>query len=107
MIQIKILNSCDGEIHGFTISGHSGYDEIGKDIVCAAVSSAAYMVANTLTDVLNVDANVCVDDGGRMDVRVSEKNLSECRAIFNGFKLHVILLEEMYPENLKVSYMEV
>ena len=27
----------------FSIKGHSGYSERGSDIVCAAVSSAAYM----------------------------------------------------------------
>lgn len=107
MIKIKILNSCSGEILGFEISGHSEYDEIGKDIVCAAVSSAAYMVVNTLTDVLNADADVRVGQDGYMSVIVNEKYLLDCRVLFKGFKNHVISLEEQYPENLKVSYLEV
>ena len=33
---------------GFEISGHAG-GSAGRDIVCAAVSSAVYMAANTVT----------------------------------------------------------
>ena len=41
----------DGDrLSGFTISGHSGFADAGKDIVCAAVSSASQLVCNTITD---------------------------------------------------------
>ena len=30
----------------FSVSGHSGSAEIGKDIICSAVSSASYMTVN-------------------------------------------------------------
>ena len=38
----------------FTIKGHSGFSEEGSDIVCAAVSSAAIMSVNTITEILGV-----------------------------------------------------
>ena len=44
-----IFTVTDKVIQGFEISGHSDYSEEGSDIICAAVSSAAYMTANTLT----------------------------------------------------------
>ena len=37
---------------GFEISGHSGYAEQGSDIICASVSSAAYMAVNTVTEII-------------------------------------------------------
>ena len=37
--------------YGFLISGHSDFAEEGYDIVCASISSAAYLVANTITEV--------------------------------------------------------
>ena len=37
---------------GFDISGHAMFAESGSDIVCASVSSAAYMAANTVTAVI-------------------------------------------------------
>ena len=30
-----------------------------------------------------------------------------CRSLFEGFKLHLLGLEEQYPENLQVRYAEV
>ena len=49
MIQV-IFTVKDNDICGFEISGHSDYAEEGSDIVCAAVSSAALMTANTITE---------------------------------------------------------
>ncbi|MFR2561614.1 MAG: ribosomal-processing cysteine protease Prp [Anaeromassilibacillus sp.] len=48
---------------GFRISGHSGSGEEGNDIICAAVSSAAYMTANTVTEIIGVEAQVAAEEG--------------------------------------------
>ena len=53
----------DERLTGFQITGHSGYGEQGTDIVCAAVSSAAILVANTATEVLHLNADVKEKDG--------------------------------------------
>ena len=37
------------KLYGFKISGHAGYADKGEDIVCASVSSAVQLVANTIT----------------------------------------------------------
>ena len=34
------------------VSGHSGYDTIGHDIVCSSISVAMYMSANLISKVL-------------------------------------------------------
>lgn len=44
MIQAEFLMAEGGAAAGFHITGHAG-GEAGTDIVCAAVSSAAYLVA--------------------------------------------------------------
>lgn len=108
MIKAEIYVSGSGNIVGFNISGHSGFSQSGTDIVCAAVSSAAYMTVNTLTEVLGADVDVNVDDRlGIMRASVSEKDVSRCSDILVGFKMHLILLEEMYSKNIKVNYVEV
>lgn len=108
MLKVEFFVSDVGDIKGFDISGHSGYDESGKDIVCAAVSSAAYMVANTIADVIGAQVDVTVeDDIGHMKFLVYDKYLSDCGYIFKGFKNHLLMLEEMYPDNIKVFYKEV
>ena len=106
MIKAEFFTTAFGELLGFSMKGHSGSAQAGYDIVCAAVSSAAYMTVNTVTDVLNVDARVAVDDGF-LRIRVQEKDARSCRSIFAGFKLHMLGLEEQYPNNIEVSYTEV
>ena len=55
MIQAKILRR-NGRTAGFSVSGHAGYADSGKDIVCAAVSSAVQLTANGITVVLHCPA---------------------------------------------------
>ena len=107
MIRVNFLTLETGEICGFEVCGHANYGEHGKDIVCAAVSSAAYMVVNTISDVLNVSAEVNVRDDGYMYLRVPDKSVYLCEILLKGLKNHLILMEESYPRNLKVNYEEV
>ncbi len=91
---------------GFRVSGHSGASEAGMDIVCAAVSSAAYLTANTVTDVMRVPAEASVS-GDAMVLRVPEKDASACGALLRGFRLHMLALQKQYPENIMLTDTEV
>ena len=106
MICVQILTLDCEEFVGFSIRGHADYGEAGTDIVCAAVSSAAYLVTNTVTEVLHADAQVSVLDS-QMKLQVTRRDAPLCRDLFAGFKLHLLGLEEQYPENIRVSYLEV
>ena len=88
----------DGNVpYGFLISGHSGFAESGEDIVCASVSSVAYMVANTITAILKVNAEIKVNDG-MMRLIVNKEQRHITKDILLGLKLHLEGLEEQYPE---------
>ena len=91
-------------ITGFSISGHSDYSEQGSDIVCAAVSSAAYMTANTATDILKLDCDITVNDGF-MELSLSGAEAQPAQVILNGLLLHLNALKEEYPDfiDLKIS----
>lgn len=105
MLKAEFFILDDGSIKGFDISGHSGYEESGKDIVCAAVSSAAYMAANTIVDVLGAQVDAVVEeDKGHMRFLVRGKYLPDCGYVLLGFKNHLLMLEEMYPKNINVFY---
>lgn len=106
MILIRFLSESTGNIVGFVMEGHAGYADQGEDIVCAAVSSAAYMTANTITEIIKAETEVAVEDG-MMFVRVVAGDAIRCRDIFAGLKLHLIGLEEQYPNRIQVNYMEV
>ena len=92
----------EGRLCGFTVTGHT--DNAGSEqakLVCAAVSSAVYLAANTLTDVIKADASVSVDDG-RMTLRLADTGESAA-AVLEGLRLHLIQLEEQYPTYLSTK----
>ena len=106
MIKAQFFADRSGRITGFHIKGHSGLADSGEDVLCAFVSSAAYMAANTITDIINADAKAQASDGD-MKVQVAKKDLDKCQVILAGFRLHLLETEKQYPENLKVINTEV
>ncbi len=101
MILAKFFSS-GNELVGFEISGHSGYAEEGSDIVCASVSSCAYMVANTVTEIYHVDADIRLHDGF-LKLVVPVSGAGELQKLFSGFELHLKALAEEYKSFLKVK----
>ncbi len=51
MIDIRVLTDRNGHIREVTFKGHAGMSGTGKDIVCAAYSTLAQYVANTLLNI--------------------------------------------------------
>ena len=88
-------------ITGFSLNGHTGFAEEGSDIVCASVSSAAYMAANTITDVLCLNAKIEVDDG-YMYLMLNSKDSLEAQTILKGFRNHITQLCSEYGKYIKV-----
>ena len=84
----------------FTIEGHSGSAEAGQDIICAAVSSAAYMAVNTITEILGQDVEADVSDG-YMKIVLSGRNQA-ATDILKGLKLHISELTKDYPDFIKI-----
>lgn len=107
MIKANFFTTKDGSLVGFDISGHSGLAEYGQDIVCAAVSSATFLVANTICEVMKIYAETYVDEQGGMCLRLKSQDAGSCSDVLLGFKLHLQNLEEQYPENITVNYLEV
>ena len=101
MTEIRFFGS-DGVISGYEISGHStssARDTEGKT-VCAAVSSAAYMTANTLSEIVGADLKAEVSDG-YMGVILKSK-VSESQITLKGFLLHASELAKDYCNYVKV-----
>ncbi len=97
MIKVSFLKKGEDFI-GFELSGHSGYAEEGSDIICSAVSSVAYMVANTVTEVIGEKASVTIDDGYMKFI--PEKASDEIQILFKGMTLHLNALAQQYGKYL-------
>lgn len=100
MIKVSFFTE-DKIISGFEFNGHSGYSEEGSDIVCASVSSATYMAANTITDVIGLKADIDVNDAF-MSFHL-HSDLSQAQQILLGLRLHLESLAQDYPNNIKVT----
>ena len=81
---------------GFEVSGHSGYADEGSDIICSAVSSCAYMIANTATEIMGLSPEIEVKDG-YMRLIFNDTEALKARDILNGFRLHINALADEYP----------
>ena len=104
MIRVRFHTANDALI-GFTLDGHAGAGEHGQDIVCAAVSSAAYMTANTVLEIIGAKAEVTVDDG-YLSVTVTDR-ITDCQDVLSGFRLHIQAHAEEYPKAVQLMNSEV
>lgn len=52
----------NGYYVGFEASGHTGYDDIGYDIVCAAVSALTLTAVNSIDELTDIRQTVEIDD---------------------------------------------
>ena len=101
MTTAKFLFS-DDTIISFEVRDHSGYAEEGEDIVCSAVSSALYMAANTIIEIMKLNPETEVRDGYfRFTMNVEDARKS--KVITDGLYLHLSQLQGQYPNNLKLE----
>lgn len=83
-----------------TISGHANYDEKGKDIVCASVSSIVITTINAIIEIDN-DAIDYSDIDNKIEIRVIKQDEIVLKLINNM----VLLLEELqndYSDYIKI-----
>ena len=95
----------DERITGFTVSGHSGYEERGKDIVCAYVSAVVTMAEATINDVCGAKAKVRVkeeDARVTLTLPVSCDEEDTVQAVLAGLMVYLVDLRDQYPDFIEV-----
>ena len=97
MIKITINNK--ELINEISIKGHALYDEYGKDIVCAAVSS---IVTTTINAILRID---------NASIEYKEKNGVYIKVLKHSEVIDILLinlidllenLEKQYPKHIEI-----
>jgi len=89
MIHISIVSDSKGFIKEFSVDGHAGYDEAGKDIVCAAVSAVIQTAVLGLTDVIGLKPVYRQENGHLRCVLPSD--ISSDDRIITSAVLHTML----------------
>ena len=103
MTGVIFFENKDGVLCGFEISGHSsvdGNDGEGK-IVCASVSSAAYMAANTVGEVVG-DKYLSEIEDGRFYFLVPSPSAGTV-TVLRGLELHLEELAKQYSKRIEIS----
>ena len=104
MINVKFCKA-DDVLIAFEAEGHSMSAPKGEDLICAFVSSACLMAANTVTEIIGADADADAEDGYLK--LLIKKSANSAQDILNGLKLHLTELQKDYPENINVIISEV
>ncbi len=104
MIRIEFQKKGD-MLLGFECKGHTGLADSGEDVVCAFISSACYLTANTITEIIGLDADASATDG-YMRLSINQAP-DKAQDILNGLVLHLTELSKDYPNNIKVTTTEV
>jgi len=90
----------NGGLSGFSISGHAGLGESGRDVACAAVSSAAQLVCNTVTDFFKDEAEVSAEEN-RLQLKMKSDS-ENSRRLIESFYTHLGFISLEFPGCIRI-----
>ncbi len=99
MVKVTVTYQKD-EIIEMLIQGHANYEEKGKDIVCAAVSSIVITSVNGIMR-LKKDSLDFHETDAEINIKIKQQDEITKTLIFNMF----VLLDELanqYPQNIVI-----
>src|SRR5699024_1354969 len=99
MIKVSVTKK-NQQIQEVSIQGHAMYDDFGKDIVCAAVSSC---VITTVNGILEIDKDWILAKQDSKGVLIQVQNSSDvCQTLLANMMSLLEELHDQYPKNLKI-----
>lgn len=110
MITIRVSENREEKSVKLSVTGHSGYGEYGKDIVCSAVSILTYTVAQLVLEMgacgrLSEPPIVKLTDGDSVieaKCKTGIQYTCEAMRIMHFAKAGYALLQNEYPEHVKL-----
>ena len=92
----------ENRLCGFEVTGHSSKNESDLEgkLVCSAVSSAVYLAANTIGEIIGDEYDAWVDDAL---MRINVKKPSDATVtVLKGLSLHLSELAKQYSKRIKI-----
>lgn len=102
MICVKVFSQADGKVSGFSVTGHSGTADRGKDIVCAGVSSLAQTALLGIAEYLHREVDYDVASG-KLIVRLKSAPDDLTEAIMQTMLLGLREIQKISPEAIHIS----
>ena len=108
MIKVNFKRQAN-KLVSFTVSGHAGFDEYNRDIVCSAVSALTITVINGLTEILKVKAEIVVEEGfTELSLsRLSDTEIDKCQILMETLLLGLKSMEIQYGKYIMLKMEEV
>ena len=109
MINVIIKRDMDKVAKGIEIKGHAGYAEYGQDIICAAVSSLALNMANSVEEFTDDHFEGSVsDDGGYFSFSFPDEISPESQLLMKSLILGLQNIQRDYgAEYINFRFREV
>ena len=104
MIKAHFFKS-QGFFTAFSIEGHAGFADYGKDIVCSAVTSAVMTVLNGITECTDTPAQVSVLEN-QITINL-EKRQQTADCFLKALKLQLEYIEQEYNGTINITVTEV
>ena len=86
---------------GIEVSGHAGYAENGKDIICAGMTALVQTLVKSVGD-LTEDKIECEISPGRADIHY--RNLSEAgKLLVDFFFIGICMIADEFPDHVRIE----
>ena len=102
----------DDKFYGFEENGHSDFDELGKDILCASLSSMTMLIVNTIEISYASDVKYEIDENKAKITVYSTDALKDnnqgyaISGLFQGYYYQLMDLLEDYYDYLDVNVIQ-
>ena len=99
MIKVRISKN-NNIIESIRCSGHAGYADYGKDIVCASFST---MIITTINAILEIDKNAIsyTDNNDLEIINIKKDNITN--SLLNNLVNMIYELKENYDKNISIK----
>ena len=108
MIVITVIKK-NQNILTLEATGHSGYAESGKDIVCSAVSTLMQSLLNGLLEVVKITPKFNIDEDlahMSISVDINEKKMKDIQILMQTTYLALKSIQQGYHKFIKIKEMQ-
>ena len=110
MTKVTVLKN-NGYITKFEALGHSEFDDYGKDILCASISTSLQSLALGVIKVLNIKAKYIVKENTgyfllELPNNLEKSELEQTQLLFNVCVETLKDIQKGYPKNISLEVKE-
>lgn len=86
---------------GITVSGHAGYAEAGKDIVCAGVTTLVQTLVSAIKGLTRDEIQYEISPG-RADIHYRDLS-EEGKLLVDSFFIGICQIADEFPDNVRIE----